>query len=302
MIKFSSLPFCVSQLKNGLHGKHVFKASCLTSTSSSMSPWMQATFEGQSHWPLGRVWVISILSANISRVIWELIFFIVRDKPWLGWRRGRVGYTSAGCLGLSNNSQTCGNCLKDLVLFKETFQQHGTHISMASISWHIQGVPKKLPFRKLSRTNPNYMTGQVWTTLDGLEHLGQLSSREIPEGWLFLGHPIHMNTWPSEHPCLSVAMATIPWKFTKLKISKNQFLIRRRGELCIAVYLKPSQSQSSPSSIWLKPAILLPPHPDVQSVKCLPTAQFYTFRNLPVKRINRDILCSKFRQKILLTS
>ena len=176
-----------------------------------------------------RVCVLSILSANISRVIWELIFLIVRDKPWLGWRRGWVGYTSAGCLGLSNNSQTCGNCLKVLVLFKETFQQHGTHISMASISWHIQGVPKKLPFWKLSRTNPNYMSGQLWTTLDGLEHLGQLSSREIPEGWLFLGHPIHMNTWPSEHPCLSVAMATIPWKFTKLKISKNQFLIGGRG-------------------------------------------------------------------------
>ena len=75
----------------------------------------------KQHWRAShidpRVWVVSILSANISRVIWELIFFIVRDKPWLGWRRGRVGYTSAGCLGLSNNSQTCGNCLKKLFFF-----------------------------------------------------------------------------------------------------------------------------------------------------------------------------------------
>ena len=74
-----------------------------------------------------RVWVISILSANISRVIWQLIFFIVRDKPWLGWRRGRVGYTSAGCLGLSNNSQTCGNYLKKYFFFQGDI----------STTWHI---------------------------------------------------------------------------------------------------------------------------------------------------------------------
>ena len=49
-----------------------------------------------------------------------------------------------------------------------------------STTWHIHihglnimtytGSPKKLSFQKLSRTNPNDMSGQVWTTLDGLEH------------------------------------------------------------------------------------------------------------------------------------
>ena len=181
-----------------------------------------------------RVWVISILSANISRVIWELIFFIVRDKPWLGWRRGRVGYTSAGCLGLSNNSQTCGNYLKkSFFFFKETFQQHGIHIHGLNIMTYT-GCPKKII---LPETLKNKSKWYVWTSLDHFGRFGaQLSSREIPEGWLFLGHPIHLNTWPSEHPRLSVAMATIPWKLTKLKISKNQFLIWGRGV---------------PSSVWL---------------------------------------------------
>ena len=40
----------------------------------------------------------------------------------------------------------------------------------------------------------------------------------------------------------------------------------------------------------------------MQSVKCLPTAQFYTFRNLPVKRINRDIFGKQYRVEVVSLS
>ena len=141
--------------------------------------------------------------------------------------------------------------------------------------------------------------GLLWTTLEHLAHLVLEKLQKDDYFWdtLYIWIPGHLN------------IPVCPWQWQlylenlqNWKSLKINFWLGEGGELCIAVYLKPSQSQSSPSSIWLKPAILLPPHPDVQSVKCLPTAQFYTFRNLPVKRINRDILCSKFRQEILLTS
>ena len=113
-----------------------------------------------------------------------------------------------------------------------------------STTWHIHihglnimtytGCPKKIILPETLKNKSKWCFG---TSLDHFGRFGaQLSSREIPEGWLFLGHPIHLNTWPSEHPRLSVAMATIPWKLTKLKISKNQFLIWGRGV---------------PSSVWL---------------------------------------------------
>ena len=50
------------------------------------------------------------------------------------------------------------------------------------------------------------MPGQVRTTLQGLEHLGQLSSRGIPEGWLFWDTQY---TWIPGHLNIPVC----PWQW-----------------------------------------------------------------------------------------